>query len=135
MFSETYDFMELYHGALLLILVSSQSYLKIKSIANHYLVITVNQWMWKLSRNIKSRTSLESGPYFNCFDDSLSIIGISPPLLIKGGRGSHLWSYEVFCLKGEDKPVKGEGVDVEMGLLPLFYYFTVQSYLLCVRGK
>ena len=25
--------------------------------------------------------SLESGPYFNCFDDSLSIIGISPPPL------------------------------------------------------
>ena len=30
---------------------------------------------------------------------------------------------------------KGGGVDVEMGVLPLFYYFTVQSHLLCVREK
>ena len=43
-----------------------------------------------------------------------------------------------FLLERGDKPVKvgGGGVDVEMGVgLPLFYYFTVQSYLLCVRGK
>ena len=40
-----------------------------------------------------------------------------------------------FARKG-DKPVKGGGgVDVEIRGLPLFYHFTVQSYLLCVRGK
>ena len=33
-------------------------------------------------------------------------------------------------LEREDKPVKGGGEG-----LPLFYYFTVQSYLLCVGGE
>ena len=46
-----------------------------------------------------------------------------------GGGGG----VENFLLERGDKPEKG-GVDVEMGRLPLFYYFTVQSYLLCVRG-
>ena len=40
-----------------------------------------------------------------------------------------------FLLERGDKPVKGGEIDVEMGALPLFYYFTVQSYLLCVKGK
>ena len=30
---------------------------------------------------------------------------------------------------------RGAGVDVEMGWWSLFYYFTVQSYLLCVWEK
>ena len=36
-----------------------------------------------------------------------------------------------FARKG-DKPEKEGGVDVEMGGLSLFYYFTVQSQLLCL---
>ena len=40
-----------------------------------------------------------------------------------------------FLARKGDKPEKGV-VDVEMGGgLPLFYYFTVQSHLLCVWGK
>ena len=37
-------------------------------------------------------------------------------------------------LQRGDKPVKEGGSCRNEGLL-LFYYFTVQSYLLCVRGK
>ena len=41
-----------------------------------------------------------------------------------------------FLLERGDKPVKGGGgVDVEIGGVATFLYFTVQSYLLCVRGK
>ena len=62
-----------------------------------------------------------------------------PSLLLKGvgvrggGRNfrklSHLGGGDVLLERG-NKSVKG-AVDVEMGGLPLFYYFTVQSYLLC----
>ena len=36
----------------------------------------------------------------------------------------------MFARKGGDKPEKG-GIDVKMRGLPLCYYFTVQSHLLC----
>ena len=60
-------------------------------------------------------------------------------LLNEGGGGrtfqklSHLWGGggQNVLLERGNKPVKG-AVDVEMGGLPIFYYFTVQSYLLCV---
>ena len=40
-----------------------------------------------------------------------------------------------FLLERGHKPEKGAGVvDVEIRGVPIFYYFTVQSYLLCV-GK
>ena len=50
---------------------------------------------------------------------------------LEGGRGGGRgWN---FLLERGDKPEKGGGgVDVEMGGLSLFYYFTVQSQLLCV---
>ena len=70
------------------------------------------------------------------------IVGTSPPThthtphppLLKEGASRE--GVQNFMLERGDKPVKGGGgVDVEMGRLTLFCYFTVQSYLLCVRGK
>ena len=67
------------------------------------------------------------------------IVGTPPsPPLIKGG-----WDLpNVESLGGGGKKFlarKGinlkRGVDEEMGGLPLFYCFTVQSHLLCVWGK
>ena len=41
-----------------------------------------------------------------------------------------------FLLEKEDKPEKGGGgVNVEMGGCYFFYYFTVQSQLLCVSEQ
>ena len=36
---------------------------------------------------------------------------------------------------GNNSKIGGGGLDVEMGRLPLFYYFTVQVRSLCVGGK
>ena len=47
-----------------------------------------------------------------------------PPITPLSHLGGGLWN---FLLEREDKPQKGG--------LPLFYYFTVQSHLLCVGGK
>ena len=49
--------------------------------------------------------------------------------------GTPLAGVQFFLLERGDKPLEVGGGHVEMGGLPLFYYFTVQSYLLCVRGK
>ena len=53
-------------------------------------------------------------------------------VLLKGGQDlskiESLGGFQNFCLKGGDKPEKG-GVDVEMGGLPLFYYFIIQVYV------
>ena len=48
-----------------------------------------------------------------------------------GRRGGGVRGLKFFARKG-DKPEKEGGVDVEMGGLSLFYYFTVQSQLLCL---
>ena len=58
----------------------------------------------------------------------------------------HSWNYrklshkgggvQNFLLERGDKPKNGGGgVDIEIGGLQLFYYFTIQSHLPCVRGK
>ena len=66
---------------------------------------------------------------------------MDPPPLLNGGydlpKMEPLGGEGVrnFLLERGDKPVMGGGVDVEMWGLQLFYYFTVQSCLLCVRGK
>ena len=56
-------------------------------------------------------------------------VGPSENWVTCGGGGGG-WGQNVLLERG-NKPVKG-AVDVEMGGLPIFYYFTVQSYLLCV---
>ena len=66
-----------------------------------------------------------------------------PPSLIKGiGFGPSkncvtLGGTKFFARKGgEDKPEKGGGGGwCRNGGLTLFYYFTVQSHLLCIGGK
>ena len=69
----------------------------------------------------------------------------NPKPLIKGGKGlgpSKNWVIwgrggvpKILLERGDNS--EQEGVDVEMGGggLSLFYYFTVQSHLLCVWGK
>ena len=69
------------------------------------------------------------------------IVGTPSPLLRGGGGGvgpSKNWVTAGgeggnFLLERGDKPEKG--VWCRNGGLPLFYYFTVQSHLLCVREK
>ena len=53
--------------------------------------------------------------------------GVGPSKIESLGEG-----IRNFLLEKGDKPVKGGKGE---GGLPLFYYFTVQSYLLFVRGK
>ena len=67
-----------------------------------------------------------------------------PPVLKEGGGGgggggvgpSENWvamGVQIFLLERGDKPEKGAWC--RNGGLPLVYYFTVQSHLLCVWGK
>ena len=65
-----------------------------------------------------------------------------PHPLSKEGRTfqklSHLGGWvgrvQSFLLERRDKPEKGGGVVVEMGVATFFYYFIVQSHLLCLCG-
>ena len=65
---------------------------------------------------------------------------LEPPL-IKGGHRtseklSHLGGVQHFLLERMDKPEKKRGgIDIEMGVATFFYYFKVQSHLLCVWEK
>ena len=52
-----------------------------------------------------------------------------PKIESLGGGG-----VQIFFLERGDKPVKGR-LMLKWEGVPLFYYFTVQSYLLRVRGK
>ena len=63
-----------------------------------------------------------------------------PPPLLKGGgydlpKIESLMRVQNVLLERGINLKRGGGVGVEMQGLPLFYYFTVQSNLLCVRGK
>ena len=64
--------------------------------------------------------------YISCWNFEL------PPLLVTRG-------VQKFLLERRNRPEKGGGVDVEMGNggggVTLFYYFAVQSHLLCVGGN
>ena len=70
-----------------------------------------------------------------------NIVGTPPsPPLLKGGGWLDLPKIESLpgvpkiLLERGDNPEK-RGVSVEMGCMPLFYYFTVQLHLLCVGVK
>ena len=72
----------------------------------------------------------------SCYNMSLCnkghLVGTLPPL-IKGGQDlpkiDSLGGVQNVLLERDDKPEKGGGG------VPLFYYFKVQSHLLCVWGK
>ena len=65
------------------------------------------------------------------------IVGALP--LLKGGRTfqklSHLVGGIKFFARKGDKPEKGADAEMGGGSCHIFYYFTVQSYLLCVWEK
>ena len=74
------------------------------------------------------------------FPSAAYIVGTPPPpIIIKGGG---MWPSENWVTRGGvTKFFAGKGETAEKegwcrnGGLPLFYYFTVKSHLLCVGGK
>ena len=94
--------------------------------------ISVSKILQKQSKRKKTNISVHY-----CQNLILFIVGPPPPPLLNKGVGpSKNWVTwvvpKILLERGNNPEKRGEGVDVETGGLPLFYYFTVQFHLLCV---